>query len=75
MVTCPIADHPLAAVPRLPNEDYMLEGRVAWDLATALRVDLECVLEEQFRWVIETMGKASRLSGEGVGSDSGKRIR
>lgn len=29
-----------------------------WDLATALRVDLECVLGEQLRWVIETVVKA-----------------
>ena len=50
----------LEALPRSPREDEMLEGKMAWDLATALRVDLECVLGEQLRWVVETLEKASR---------------
>ena len=40
----------------------MLEGKLPWDLATTLRVDQECVLEEQLRWVIETLEKASRMT-------------
>ncbi len=54
----------LEGLPRSPREDEMLEGKMPWDLMTALRVDLECVLGEQLRWVIETLEKASRLSHE-----------
>ncbi len=54
----------LEGLARSPREDEMLEGKVPWDLATALRTDLECVLGEQLRWVIETLEKASRLSRE-----------
>jgi hypothetical protein len=52
------------AVPRSPDEDEMFEGKMAWDVATALRVDLECVLEEQLQAVIRTLEKASRSTGE-----------
>ena len=52
----------LEGLPRSSREDEMLEGKAPWDVATALRVDLECVLEEQLRWVIETLEKATRLA-------------
>jgi hypothetical protein len=64
----------LDGLPRSPREDEMLEGKVAWDLATALRVDLECVLEEQLRWVIETLEKASQVDEGGLTTNSGKRV-
>jgi hypothetical protein len=63
----------LEAIQRSPREDEMLQGRVAWDLATALRVDLECVLGEQLRWVIETLERASRATEGGLLSEPGQR--
>ncbi len=60
----------LDGLPRSPREDEMLEGKVPWDLATALRVDLECVLGEQLRWVVETLEKASTLTRHGLSTDS-----
>ena len=52
----------LEAIPRSPHEDAMFEGKMAWDLESALRVDLECVVGEQLRWVIETLETASQLT-------------
>jgi hypothetical protein len=63
----------LQGLPRSPREDAMLEGKAPWDLATALRVDLDCVLEEQLRWVIETLEKASRATEGCLPTDSGRR--
>ena len=63
----------LEALPRSPTEDEMLEGRAPWDLATSLRVDLECVLGEQLRWVIETLEKASRITEEDLLNHLGKQ--
>lgn len=48
----------LAAIPRSPREDEMLEGAAVWDLEMALRANLECVLEEQLEWVVETLERA-----------------
>ena len=59
----------LEALPRSPREDEMLEGKAPWDLATALRADLECVLGEQLRWVIETLEKASRMTNNRLRHD------
>ena len=56
----------LEGLPRSPREDEMLEGRVAWDLATVLRVDLECVVGEQLRWVIEPLLRAAPGADDGV---------
>ena len=61
----------LEALPRSPRADEILEGNVAWDLATALRVDLECVLGEQLRWVVKTLEKASQMAERGSASEPG----
>jgi hypothetical protein len=52
----------LARLPRSPNEDAMIEGKVAWDLPTELRTTIECVLEDQLRPAVEALERAARVS-------------
>ena len=54
----------LAALPRSPDEDDMIEGRIAWDLPTELRTTVECVLGDHLRPAIESLERVSRVSQE-----------
>jgi len=54
----------LASLPRSPNEDAMIEGRIAWDLPTELLTTIECVLEDQLRPAVESLERVSRVSEE-----------
>jgi hypothetical protein len=54
----------LASLPRSPEEDAMIEGRIAWDLPTELLTTIECVLEDQLRLAVEALERAARVSEE-----------
>jgi hypothetical protein len=59
----------LASLPRSPNEDAMIEGRIAWDLPTELRTTIECVLEDQVRLAVESLERAARVSEDELGRE------
>ena len=50
-------------MPRSPEEDAIIEGRMAWDLPTELRTTIECVLEGQVRPAVESLERAARAVG------------
>jgi hypothetical protein len=52
----------LDSLPRSPDEDAMIEGRIAWDLPTELRTTIECVLVDELRLGIESLERAARVS-------------
>jgi hypothetical protein len=52
----------LASLPRSPDEDAMIEGRMAWDLPTELRTTIECFLVDELRLAIESLERAARVS-------------
>jgi hypothetical protein len=52
----------LASLPRSPEEDAMIEGRMAWDLPTELRTTIECFLVDELRLGIESLERAARVS-------------
>jgi hypothetical protein len=54
----------LASLPRSPEEDAMIEGRMAWDLPTELRTTIECVLGDQLRPAVESLERAAEVSQE-----------
>jgi hypothetical protein len=52
----------LASLPRSPDEEAMIEGRIAWDLPTELRTTIECLLVDEVRLAIESLERASRMT-------------
>ena len=52
----------LASLPRSPNEDAMIEGRMAWDLPTELLTTIECLMEDQLRPAVESLEQASQVT-------------
>jgi hypothetical protein len=54
----------LASLPRSPDEDAMIEGRMAWDLPTELRTTIECLMEDHLRPAVESLERAARVSEE-----------
>jgi len=54
----------LASLPRSPNEDAMIEGRIPLDLPTELRATVECFLVDELRPAVESLERAARVSEE-----------
>ncbi|HVT60827.1 MAG TPA: hypothetical protein VHR45_20820 [Thermoanaerobaculia bacterium] len=49
-------------LPVPPNQEAMLEGRIAPDLATELSGRVECIAEDELRQVIESLQGAACLT-------------
>lgn len=52
------------SVPRSPDEDAILEGRMPKDAATEIRTALECVLDHRLRTAIQSLEPASRVTDD-----------
>jgi hypothetical protein len=51
-------------VPKSPNEDAMIEGRIPLDLPTELRATAGCFLVDELRPAIESLERAARVSDD-----------
>jgi hypothetical protein len=54
----------LASLPRSPDEDAMIEGRIPLDLPTELRATVECFMVDELRPAIESLERVARVSEE-----------
>lgn len=54
----------LESLPRSPDEDAMIEGRIPLDLPTELRATVECFMVDELRPAVESLERAARVSEE-----------
>jgi hypothetical protein len=64
----------LARLPRSPNEDAMIEGRIAWDLPTELRTTIECFLVDELRLAIASLERAAQVSEDELRREFRKKL-